>query len=541
MSVLVRRLTPPAFGRAQLYGWARSRPAQWTAALAAGASASLGFAPLYWLPLLLAGLAVLLILIARSRAAGSAFLLGWWFGLGHFCVGFSWIAESFANHPDYPDAAGPPAVLALAAGMAIYPALAAAVTRWLGRGGGVVGMLVFAVAWAAAEWLRGHLFTGFPWNPLAAAWAGSAMMMQSLAYIGTYGLSLLTALAGASLALLVPLYGRPARWPVPVGAAVVFVILAGLGAARLPAGATAVVDGVTVRLVQANISQRDKWRDELKRRNFIDYLTLSETAPFPRGRTLVLWPETAVTDFHFDRQPSRRALAARILPSDAVLVTGAPRLVETEGRIKLANSLQAIDSMGRMLALYDKSHLVPFGEFLPLRSLLAPLGLDSLAAGSVDYSPGPGLATLELKGLPSFSPLICYEAIFPAAVTAGERPDFLLNITNDAWFGSSWGPHQHFAQSRMRAVEEGLALVRVAGTGISAVVNPYGVVRVRIPLLTRGTVDSPLPAPIAPPPYATFGDTLFAILLIFLSTLAIIGGKVQQRLRFDPRVQSIGA
>jgi len=507
------------------YGLLLSLPLRWTTALAAGAISAFAFAPVYAVPLLLVAIPTLLWLAVTSDRARTAGLVGWWFGLGHFAVGSYWIIESFANQPAVPNWQGPPAVLALAAYLALYPALACAFTRHWPRPG-IAGLIIFAAAWGGAEWLRGHLLTGFPWNPLSAVWSSWPAMMQPLAVMGSYALSLLTALLSAAPALLLPRFGgwrANRKWLIVLLAGLA--LWAGFGAHRLDRHGEMPKADLVLRLVQPNIPQREKWQDELRRQHFADYIAQSEMLSAPEARLLVVWPETAVTDYYFDRQPSRRALAARMLPDGGYLTTGAPRVLEApSGETALANSLLVLDDDGRLQARYDKQHLVPFGEYLPFRDLLRPLGLDKLAPGAVDFLAGPGPRTIEVDGLPAFSPLICYEVIFPGEVVfaSGRRPAFLLNITNDAWFGNGSGPYQHFAQARMRTVEEGLPLVRAAQTGISAVVDPLGRVQARIGLERRGTIDALLPAALSKPtPYAKFGDISFAILLL-LSMLVII-------------------
>ncbi len=502
----------------------RSGVARWALALALGAAGAFAFAPFYWVPLFFLAMAGLFLLVTAAPTVRAAAARGWWFGLGQFAVGFHWIAESYRNNPDWPDAMGPPTVLVLAMAMAAYPALAAAVTRKAGGHGRAAALLVFALAWAGSEWLRGHLLTGFPWNPTAAIWAGLPAMLQPLALLGPDGYGLLTALIAASPALAWPTPGRRRLWLCPAVAGGALIGIALFGAWRLERNPTVFSDDVTVRLVQANIPQLEKWDPALRRTHFADYLALSAMQGPARGRLMVVWPETAVTDYAFDRHAGRRALAARILPAGGVLVTGAPRAFRTAGGgVGIANSLFVIDDDGRLRASYDKAHLVPFAEFVPARSLLAATGLDRLLPPGGDFTPGPGPTTLSLPGFPPFRPLICYEIIFPAEVRGPERPGFLLNITNDAWFGTTTGPYQHLAQARMRAVEAGVAVVRVANTGISAVIDPLGRIVTRIPLASRGVVDSALPARLANPGvYARFGESVFAFLLTILTGFSII-------------------
>ena len=505
----------------------QSAVAAWALALALGAAGAFAFAPFYWVPLFFFAMAGLFLLVAAARDVRAAAARGWWFGLGHFAVGFHWIAESYRNNPDWPDAMGPPTVLVLAMAMAAYPALAAAGARKAVGRRGAAALLVFAVAWAGSEWLRGHLFTGFPWNPAAAIWAGLPVMLQPLALFGPYGYGLLTVLIAASPALLWPAPEQRRAWLGPVVAGGALIGIALFGFWRLERHPTVFSDDVTVRLVQANIPQLEKWDAALRRTHFADYLALSAMQGPARGRLMVVWPETAVTDYAFDRHAGRRALAARILPEGGALVTGAPRAFRTAGGgIGIANSLFVIDDDGRVRATYDKAHLVPFAEFVPARWLLEALGLARVLPLGGDFTPGPGPVTISLPGFPPFSPLICYEIIFSGAVRGPERPGFLLNITNDAWFGTTTGPYQHLAQARMRAVEEGMAVVRVANTGISAVIDPLGRVVTRIPLASRGVVDSALPAALPNPgAYARFGEPVFALMLTIFLTFSIIVRK----------------
>jgi apolipoprotein N-acyltransferase len=228
----------------------------------------------------------------------------------------------------------------------------------------------------------------------------------------------------------------------------------------------------------------------------------------------VIWPESAAP-YPLDQDPVARQMIAEIVPPGGLLLTGGERFDLTEEPPRAWNTLFVIDHTGALVARYDKRDLVPFGEFLPLRDVLSRLGLEKLTHGSIDFQSGPGRQTITLPGLPPVSPLICYEVIFPAAVKdPGQRPDWLLNLTNDAWYGISAGPHQHFAIARVRAVEEGLPLVRAANTGISGVVDAYGRIVGQLALGVRGVVDAPLPASLLATPYGRFGDTIFVVMLI---------------------------
>ncbi len=506
---------------------------RWGLSLLLGAMAAMAFAPFYWVPLLIPAFGGLLLILHRRRSLRSALGAGWWFGLGHFVVSFHWIIESFGNQPRTPETLGPPAVLLLAAGMAVYPALAAALARLVARAGAGFLLPALALAWGVMEWARGWLLTGFPWNPLSAVWSGLPEMMQPLALIGPYGLSAVTLAIAAAPALWLPGLGGRRPWLWPACAALLLSLWTGWGVWRIDSAQTRAYPDVTYRIVQPNIPQREKWDPALRREHFVDYLALSSRTPPPSGRLVIVWPETAITDIHFDRYPGRRTLATRILPPGGVLITGALRAVETEdGRALPANSLYVLDEDGRIRALYDKAHLVPFGEYLPLRPVFEALGLSKLTPGSLDIQPGRGLRHIDLPGLPAFSPLICYEIIFAGEVAADRpRPDLLINITNDAWFGLTTGPHQHFAQARMRAVEEGLGVIRAAQTGISGAIDPFGRVLGQIGAGRRGTIDAPAPVALEfSTIYARFGDWPF-LLITFFGCLIVVLRRVQRESR----------
>jgi apolipoprotein N-acyltransferase len=402
----------------------------------------------------------------------------------------------------------------LSAALALYPACAALLVRISGARGGA-RILALAAAWTVMEWMRGELFTGFPWNPLGNVWVASEEMIQLAALTGVFGLTLVTVLVSAAPAALAQKGTLFRRWGPSAAAAVGLVLIWGGGAWRLAGADVGVVPSVKLRIVQANIPQADKWRPALRDSHVAAYLEL--TGRRGGGASHVIWPETAVP-FAIAADHKRRHLIAKAIPKNGLLLSGSIR-VRTKGRrlISIWNSLHAVDGSSRVVETYDKFHLVPFGEYVPLREML---NFSKLTVGRQDFTPGPGPRTIELPGLPPFSPLICYEAIFPGRVTdATKRPGWLLNVTNDAWFGNSAGPYQHFASARMRAVEEGLPLVRAANTGISAVVDSYGRVTARLDLGRRGAFDASLPRALAvPPPFARYGNVtilLFALGIAF--------------------------
>jgi apolipoprotein N-acyltransferase len=391
-------------------------------------------------------------------------------------------------------------------------------------------VFAFAVAWSLAEWARGHLFTGLPWNVIGYAWSGgfpgALSLLQVTASTGIYGLSFITALAAAALALL----GVAQPWPRSlwsqsgpvVAAALILLVPAGFGTLRLENSPTRLGDTV-LRLVQPSIPQSLRWDQNAAEENFHRLLELSATGG-DHPPAAVIWPEGAAT-FYLERDAAHREEAAKVAPHGGYLITGAIRADTATGQpTRYYNSIEAIDGSGDIRATYDKSHLVPFGEYMPLRWLL-PI---DFIAGSNDLSAGPGPRTITLPGLPPFAAAVCYEAIFPhAVVDESHRPDWILNVTNDAWYGRSSGPYQHFAIARTRAVEEGLPLVRVGNNGISGVVDPEGRVVAHTTLDAIGYADVTLPDPRPETLYARAGDGIFAVLLV----LGLIPAAWQARQR----------
>ncbi|MHA1113242.1 MAG: apolipoprotein N-acyltransferase, partial [Alphaproteobacteria bacterium] len=472
-----------------LRGWRR-----WICAFILGAAAAVALPPIHLvivLPISFTGLVWLI----EGGTRRQALAVGWWFGFGYFVVGLYWIANALMTDPERFAWMIPFATAGLPALLAVFPALAAWLVRLAGRTG-VGGVLVLAGAWGAGEWLRGVVLTGFPWNLVAHVWDFSAAMLQPAALVGAYGLSILTVAVAAMPAALAPCAGsgiRPWRGRAALLAALaVLGVWWGGGAARLAMAPESTVPGVRLRLVQANVAQTHKWRAELREAQFARHLRWTR-APAAEPVTHVIWPETAVP-YVLALDPLRRRRMAMATPPGGLIISGAVRTTAPDAaEFKAWNSLQAIDTAGRIRASYDKAHLVPFGEYVPLRVLLE---MTKITHGRSDFSAGPGARTLDLPGLPPASPLICYEAIFPGRVTAadGPRPAWLLNVTNDAWYGLSAGPYQHFAAARLRGVEEGLPLVRAANTGISAVVDGYGRITARLGLGEEGVLDAALPA-----------------------------------------------
>lgn len=497
---------------AQRGGWQRRG-----VALAAGAAAAAALPPVDAVPLLFLSFPSLLLLLAGTATWRAAFGIGWWFGFGFFVAGLYWLAWPLTLDLARFGWMIPFAVFGISGVLALFPAAAAAATRASGMGG-VARVVVLAVAWTAGEWLRGYILTGFPWNLIATAWTAFAPMTQSAALVGAYGLGFLTLVMAAAPVLAIEA-ALPRAHRI-AGLAAALALLAGLwlwGTERIAGADPRPIEGIRLRLVQGNIPQTLKWAEGRREQTFAHYLALTRRPGF-EGITHVIWPETAidyrlVTDYAVVRLAGERQerLAAAVPPRGA-LIFGAIR----DERRHWYNSVHVAGPGGTLHATYDKHHLVPFGEYVPLRRLLRGLGIEQIAHGAGDYSAGPGAATISVPGAPAMSPLVCYEAIFPGRVAGPGRPGWLVNVTNDAWFGLTSGPYQHFASARLRAVEEGLPLARAANTGITAVVDAYGRVVGRMPIMSTGVLDSGLPrATVLPTFYARLGDRALLVLLLF--------------------------
>ncbi len=487
--------------------------------LLAGLASALGFAPLGLWPLTVLGVAALLWLVADAPRLRTALARGWWFGVGQFVVGLNWIATAFTFQASMPAWLGWIAVVLLSLYLALYPAVAAGLAwRW-GRGNRVALVLLFAAGWILTEWLRASLFSGFAWNPLGVALLPTTLSWLSVV-LGTYGLSGAVVLFAGILFLMAEQRDHRAA------AILVLVLFAGTGLARLAAGAAPQGEGAALRIVQPNIGQEARWTPELAARNLALLGALSRGGSGPR---LLIWPESAISAPLEDgrvRSPeaqeelaqTRVALQANLGPNDLLLAGGLTvASADGEAASGATNSIFASTRSAPILARYDKAHLVPYGEYLPMRPLLSRIGLSRLVPGDLDFAAGPGPRSVDLPFGGRAGLQVCYEIIFSGEVVdEANRPDFLFNPSNDAWFGS-WGPPQHLAQARLRALEEGLPVIRATPTGISALVDAQGRVLQSVPLGTQGVIDGHVPRAAAPTLFSRFGNALplgFALLLV---------------------------
>lgn len=483
-----------------------------------GALATLALPPLGALPVLLPSLCGLVWVLEGARSRWAAFGAGWLWAWAWYAIGFYWIGNAMLVDPDKFAWMIPFATLGLGAVQAVFIGLATLTTH-LTRAGGIGRIIVLAGAWTIMEWVRAWFLSGFPWNPLGSVWDAVPAVLQLASLAGVYGLCAFTILVFALPAALADFLARWQRWLVLAVVALLLVSGFAFGQLRLDANPTEMVPGIKLRLVQAAIAQRHMWREDLRQSQLLDHVELSRSPGFD-SVSHVVWPETAAP-FFLDLDIRSRAIAAMAAPAGGALLTGAPRITpQGIEPLQLWNSLMAIDGAGQVLGFYDKVHLVPFGEYVPLRGLLP---ITKLTAGGTDFSAGTGLRTLDIPGLPPVGPFICYEAVFPGEVVGRDqkRPEWLLTVTNDGWFGKSAGPHQHLAAGRMRAVEEGLPLVRSANTGISAVLDPLGRELSRLSLGQRGIVDVGLPKPMPPTLYGQGGNAVplsLACALLLLGT-----------------------
>jgi apolipoprotein N-acyltransferase len=558
--------------------------------LVAGAAAALGFEPWGVWPVTVLGVGVLFALVDAAPRRRTAALLGWVWGIGHFTTGLTWIATAFTFQAKMPAALGWVAVVGLAMFLALYVALAAVLARAL-PGSTVGRALGLGASWMLAEWLRGVLLSGFAWNPLGAAWLNVPGLPLLAEYFGALGLSGLMVIAGAALWLIVQPAAAPTQRLAGVGMAAVLLIAAVIGNGRN--GETFFADNPGVLVVQPNIGQDVKYVPGAEAAHLQTYIDLtqaglaevgddgraegppavdqSDATPSPdalpsnagklveaapildsmggasdavkaagvdndfgdrvqNASMLVVWSESAVFGLVEEDAALRRQLASALRPRDLLLFGGVAAVRDAAGNVtELTNSLFVLDARARIVGRYDKAHLVPLGEYVPARALMTTLGLARLAPGDLDFRPGPGPRTLALPGAPAVAPMICYEIIFPhAVINQRQRPAWIANISNDAWFGPS-GPPQHLAQARLRAIEEGLPIVRATPTGISAIIDAHGNIVASQPAGSRGTIGATLPPPLPQTLFGIYGHQTSAALGLLLLAIGLAIGNRRDR------------
>ncbi len=458
-------------------------------------------------------------------ALAAAAAIGWWFGFGYFLAGLYWLGYAFLVDAQTFGWLLPFAVVGLPAVLAIYTALGVALARALWQRG-ALRVVALGVSLTAAEWLRGHALTGFPWNSFGYALTTPLALAQAASVLGIWGLTFIAIVAFASPATMIDDRTQTRRPWLPFAFAVLtLAVLAGFGVARLAHTPTRLVDGVHLRIMQPNLQQDVRFNYAAKREVMDRYVALSARQGLDHV-THLIWPESPFP-FFLTREADALTQIARLLPEQTLLLTGAIRLADPNNPTEsgVYNSIYVIDHAGSIRAVYDKVHLVPFGEYLPFEDVLERIGLQTLTEQRGGFLAGDRHRLIAMPGAPSALPLICYEIIFPGELASvDERPGWIVNVTNDGWFGTSSGPYQHLQQARVTAIEEGVPVARAANTGISAVIDPAGRMVASLPLGSEGVLDAPLPRPIAAPVYARLGDAPAAV-LISIALLAVLRGR----------------
>ncbi|WP_425230488.1 apolipoprotein N-acyltransferase [Sphingomonas sp.] len=504
-----------------------------------GALAALGFAPLQLWPLTLAGLAGWLALVHAAPTWRAAASRGWLFGLGHFTVNDNWIGHAFDFQDTMPHALGYVAPVALALYLALFPTAAALIAwRWRGARPDAAFALIAGAAWIATEWLRGWLFTGYPWDPLAVVWVPLFGIARLSAVVGTYALSGLTVTAAGTLLVLYEARRRGLSRARLYACVAVALVLLGVASVTGTSYYKPTDAGPRLVVVQPNINQNERGDDDAAR-VLAPLMRLSgASAPYPR---LILWPEGVIRPYLEDGYPDyayegldpallRRRLARLLGPRDTLLAGGVSLAFGRDQQITGAgNTVFAIGPDARLHGRYAKAHLVPYGEYLPLRSVLEPIGLSRLVPGDIDFDAGPGPRNIDVPGIGPVGVQICYEIVFSGRVVdPQQRPRLLFNPSNDAWFGR-WGPPQHLAQARLRAIEEGLPIVRATPTGISAVIAADGALLAIIPPGRAGALTVPLPQPLPPTLFSRLGNWLALVTAVLLAAGAV---AIRRRARY---------
>ncbi|WP_332655800.1 apolipoprotein N-acyltransferase [Brevundimonas sp.] len=505
-------------------------------ALAAGALAALAHPPFGVLPGLL-GYPLLMLLAERSMNTRGGFWVGWLAGFSYFFISCWWVAEAFLVNPAQAWMA-PFAASLLPIGLGVFWGAATALYRRFAPTG-VGRVLVFAGLFCLLEWLRGHVLTGFPWNPAGASWKAGSAASQFAAVAGVYGLSLVTVAAASAFGPLAGPGPRKARiGAAALGALALAALIVG-GTMRLSGARPALTDTV-VRIVQADVPQESKWTPEAYRGIVDRYVNLT-ARPGAVVPDVIIWPEGALpasaNQVFAPGSPDAAAIARAVRPGQTLILglgRGVADPAASEGA-RYYNSLLALSDEGgeglRITAAYDKYRLVPFGEYLPAGDLLGALGVRSLTHMPLDFSAGPRPAPISVPGLPQVQPLICYESLYPGFTPgAAERPRWIVNISNDAWFGRTSGPLQHLNLASYRAIETGLPVVRSTPTGVSAMIDPWGRVidDQRLEPGESGVIDARLPAPAGVTLYGRFGDLLFGLGLL-LALAPAVGRRLRRK------------
>ncbi len=524
------------------WGWSRRLLAFFSGAVGVVALPPFGFIPAMAVSLTLA-----IWLLDGSSLSGSdnrrvfassraAFAIGWIWGFGYFLFGLWWLGAAFLVEADKFAWALPLGVIALPAALALFPAIAFSLAQ-LFWSPGYGRILIFGLAVFACEWLRSIIFTGFPWNEIGMAFGQNLWLAQIASLFGLHGLTLLTIVLLSAPATITDVRSQSVRLAPTLFSSIALMAMLFFGVYRTSGPPAAFVPAVKLRIVQPNIAQGAEFTAENGIKLLEGYIALSDRATSPDTPgiaevTHLIWPESAFP-FILSREPKALAKVSAFLRGGVTLITGAARAEESgnsENTVSYYNSIQIIGSDGALGDHYDKRHLVPFGEYVPFYRELKKMGISQFVRLPGGFSSGTTQPLLHIPGLPSAVALICYEAIFPQeSGTLGaeptERGGWILNVTDDAWFGLTPGPYQHFEQARLRAIEQGLPLVRAANSGISAVTDGFGRIIAQLPLGIVGVIDSGLPVTAPRTPFSSAGRLapigLAVALLLFLFLLQV--------------------
>ncbi len=500
-----------------------------------GSVSALAFAPLYFFPLAILSFSGLFLIINQNKNNKESFWIGWWFGFGQFVFGVYWISISL-----FVDIAKffwllPFALFLIPAAIAVYIGLTVLLTNLISRKFSIFGwrkILLLAVIWIFFEYLRALLFSGFPWNLLGYTFLFSLGLSQVASFVGIYGLSLIAVIFYSAPALFLEFKNNKIKIHLEKDSKLFLGYVAAivgsiwlLGSYKIKNFKEDFYPNATFRLVQPNIKQDEKWNQETRYNSFLENIKLSKSAGF-ENINYTVWSESAVPYLVSPLSIGLLADVASAVPANGYVITGGLRAEFKEDSRevnKLWNTIFAISSNGRIEDSYDKNHLVPFGEYVPFSEYL-PF-VSKITDGAINFSEGEGLKTIKLNSqTPSFSPLVCYEGIFPGAVfDKNNPPQFLLNLTNDAWFGASSGPYQHFDMVRMRSIENGIPTIRVANSGISGLIDPLGKIVAAIPLNEKGIVDVMLMKNLPTTPYMKYGNKIVFWISALLLAISLSG------------------
>ncbi len=437
------------------------------------------------------------------------FLLSFIFALGYFVTGLNWIGNALLVEGNDYKWVWPLAVIALPTLLSLFTALFLTINHILFKNENLIKFIGFCLFLSLSEWVRGFVFTGFPWNLYGYGLASVATISQSLSIVGPYGLTLFTIIWGGLLGYLF----TDGKYKAPLSLVVIlsFVGTFIYGHQKLKNADVQFDENINVHIIQPNIAQEKKWQNEELANNFEKLTSTLQGSLDNNKKHIVIWPETAIPPILLNNQTANQRIRT-MLGDNAILLSGALTMQpdETTSKINYYNALLTWTKNKRGAKLYAKSHLVPFGEYIPFQKFI-PLPTVTQFSG---FKRGSGPKTINVKGYPSFTPLICYEIIFPQSTVNNEmvRPDYILTITNDAWYGDSAGPHQHFAQARFRAIEQGIPVLRSANTGISGIIDPYGRVIAQLELLKQGSIENTLPKALKKPTiYSLYNDFIYII------------------------------